>query len=398
MRIIILNWSEGENDPFTFFSQSWQKSLQGEGHEVHIVPLDVRTILTVSELQQERPIDLAFTWQGLGSDYTPDGFDQTLWELLQIPLVCLHGDHPSYNPRNHQQTSRFVVHIYGEAIFADAANRSIAREWPALYGLYPYLFAYEPPQREFVGDYFVFAKNIQELADIRAEWQARYDAPSAAMLMEVAAAIEAAYFDGNRINHHEIILQYTPAPVREQLRSGHPSPEAVEYHSRFSRELDRVHRNVAAAFVLDALPHVPIHIYGRGWDRFKARGNPMHQFFPAETVAQSEHQYFSNYGILDVASSNDMLHDRTFRAMHLRSGFLISSSWKHHALLHETYADLFFGGDATDLARKVEIVRNDPAAHRARCAAFHSHHQPEPRVTALFLDQIGALLAARGIR
>lgn len=398
MRIIILNWTEGENDPFSFFSRGWQKSLQAEGHDVHVVPLDVRTVLTVAELHQQQPIDLAFCWQGLGSDFVPDGFTQNLWELLRIPLVCLHADHPSYNPRNHQQSSKFLLHLYGEPTFADAANKGIARDWPALFGFYPNIFAYDAPPVEFSGDYFVLAKNIQDVESILDEWRAKCDGPSYALLSKTAEAIAAAYFDGNRVNHHSIIFEHLPAPIRNQILSGNPSDAATDFQFHFSRELDRVHRNVAATFIVDALPHVPLRVYGRGWERYEARGNPLHQYFPAETAERSGFQYQSQYGILDVAPANDLLHDRTFRALHVGAGFLMSSAWKRGGSLPDEFGDLFFGGDAAELARKVDMVMADPAAHRRRCAAFGAWLQPNSRSTALFLDEVERHIAMRGLR
>jgi hypothetical protein len=398
MHIIILNWTEGENDPFTFFSTMWQRCLEAEGHDVRIVPLDVRTILTIAELHTEHAIDLAFCWQGLGSALVPDGFTQTLWELLRIPLVCLHGDHPSYNPANHQQSSAFLLHLYGEPIFADAANSGIPREWPALFGILPNIFGDDDPFSEFTGDYFVLAKNIQDLESIRDEWKVRCDQRSYTLLCETASAIAAAYFDGNRVNHHEVIVAHLPVDIRNQIRSGTPSMEAVDFHFRFSREVDRIHRNVAATFIVDTLADVPLRIYGRGWDRFKARGNPRHEFRPAQTVQQSGDQYRSQFGILDVASSNDLLHDRTFRALHHGAGFLISSAWQRGTPIHEEFSDLFFGGVADELIRKVDLVQRNPAAHRLRCAAFAAQIRSAPRATAAFLMEIESQLALRSIR
>lgn len=398
MRVVILNWLGGENDPFSFFSRLWQHRLQSEGHEAHIVSVDGVTVPTIVALHNQAPIDMAFCWQGIGSAFVPGGFTQTIWELLRIPLICLHADHPSYNPANHQQSSPFLLHIYAEESFATAANQTIPRDWPALHGLYPNLFVRDPSPREFSGDHFVLSKNIRELADMRSAWKARFDAPTYALLADIAAAIEAAYVDGNVVNHHQVIVDHLPPAVRENLESGTPLPAVVEFLATISRELDAVHRNVAATFILDALPETPIHIYGRGWDRYVARENGAHRFFPAQSLAESEHHYQSQFGILDVAPSNDMLHDRTLRALQCGAGFLLSSSWYRRTPGSMKYADLFFGGNAEELSRKVAIVQADPVAHRARCAAFGARLETGMPTPAAFLEDVERHLVARSLR
>lgn len=398
MRIAILNWSGGENDPFTYFSREWQQRLASLGHDVHVIPLDVQTILAVAEMHQDAPIDLAFCWQGVGSTLVPDGFTQTLWELLRIPLVCLHADHPCYNPLNHQQSSAFILHLYGPASFANAANRLMQREWPAIAGIYPTLFELASETAPFDGEWFVLAKNIQDPESIRHEWRARCDAPTAALLNGIADAIDQAYRDGNVINHHDVIFAFAPAPLRARILSTDPDPEASDIMWRLTRELDRVHRNVAATFILDALPEVPIRIYGRGWERFQARGNPNHEFFAADTAKRSGYQYQSAYGILDVAASNDMLHDRTSRALQAGAGFLLSSSFHRGTPLEAPFGDLFFGGDPVELVRKVDVVRRDPAAHRARCAAFGAALMELSLPTHVFLEHIEQHIQLRALR
>ncbi|MCO4099384.1 hypothetical protein [Gemmatimonas sp.] len=398
MRIVILNWSEGENDPFTYFSREWQQRLAVLGHDVQVVPLDVRTILTIAEMHQDAPIDLAFCWQGLGSAIVPDGCTQTLWELLRIPLVCLHADHPCYNPLNHQQSSAFILHLYGPAAFANAANRLMPREWPAIAGIYPTLFAAATEPVPFHGEYFVLAKNIRDPRDIRREWQRRCDAPTATLLGGIADAIERAYRDGNVVNHHDVILAHVPAPLRVRLQGDAHDPDAADIMWRLTRELDQVHRNVAATFILEALPDVPIRIFGRGWERYKALRNPRHEFFPADTADRSAYQYQSAYGILDVAASNDMLHDRTSRALQTGGGFLLSSSFHRGTPFDPAFADLFFGGDPLELARKVDTVRQDPVAHRARCAAFGVALANLSLPTHLFLEHLANHVEQRALR
>lgn len=370
MRIIILNWSEGENDPFSYFNQQFRQQLVDLGHEVHIVPLNALLGSTLQLIQAAAPVDLVFTWQGLGSMIGDASSGQTLWEQLGIPLVCLHGDHPCYNPANHQQTSLHVMHLYTVSAFARDANRLIARKWPALFEEIPSFFVAPEALPEFQGDFFVLPKNLTDTVETRRRWKQICDAPTYRMLCAGADAIEQAYRNGNDRDHHEVILDALAAPIPKTVRSGRANGKVADLVFQLGRELDQVHRNLAAEFVLESLPDVPIRVYGRGWDRFASRGNPQHTFHPFDHVAQGDWQYRSTYGIIDIAPHRSSLHDRTLRAMRHGAGFLTSSSWRRDEPIHREFAGLFFAGDANALAAKADAVRNDPDAHRARVQMF----------------------------
>lgn len=396
MRIIILNWSGGENDPFTYYSLQLQRKLQVLGHEVYIVPFAGPVGQSLYELHTQVGIDMAVSWQGIGSTIAPTGRSETLWELLRIPLLCLHGDHPCYNPANHQQGSPYVQHVYPSASFANAANRLIPRQWPALPEEIPIWFTAPDDPLHFDGDYFVFPKNFQHIDHIREEWKTRANASTLAVLERMAKTIESVYLAGNVVNHHEVILDELPRELAQRVRAGDVDEALRTLVFTVSRELDRVHRNIAAAFVLDVLVDTPIRIYGRGWEHYAAKGNPLHEFHPARTLADARHQFSSSYGILDVAPSNDTLHDRSFRAMMFGAGLLISSAWRRNEAIHQDHADLFFNGDPDELRAKVAAVRADPQLHRERASAFGRAFETEFTLHR-FLERVVGEFRARGI-
>jgi hypothetical protein len=394
MRVVILNWSGGENDPFTFFSEQLALRLNALGHQTLIMPLSPTTGQALAEMHVRVGVDLAVTWQGIGSAMAPEGQRETIWEALRIPLLCLHGDHPCYNPANHQQGSPYLLHIYPSASFANAANRLIPRQWPGVVVETPNWFARLDEPLQFEGDYFVFPKNIQHLDSIREDWKTRVDPSVRDLLMRMATQIEAAYRAGNLVNHHEVILDELPHDLAKVVRAGQANREISDVVFTLSGELDRVHRNVAAAFVLDTLTDTPIRIYGRGWERHQAKQNPLHEFYPASKLEDSRFQFSSAYGILDVAPSNDTLHDRTLRAVTFGAGLLISSGWRREEPIHREHAGLFFNGNPDELRARVAAVRDDPAAHRERVREFgnalesaFSFDQFFDRVLSLFRDR-----------
>jgi hypothetical protein len=173
------------------------------------------------------------------------------------------------------------------------------------------------------------------------------------------------------------------------------NPLVAELVFRYMRELDRVHRNVAAAFVLETLPDTPIHVIGRGWKRFREQRNPRHQFFAFEQVAHGAAQFGSNFGIFDIAPSCEALHDRCSRAMRSGTGFLISSSWKAGSAVHEDFQDLFFDGTPGRLESRVAAVRSDPDRHRSRVRAFSAMYDALIPFGA-FLTAVVAEMRRRG--
>jgi len=395
MRIAIVNWSGGANDPFSYFSRQLQRQLEALGHEPHILALDATLPTTLLALHRAAPVHLAFTWQGLGSALRPDGYAHTLWALLGIPLVCLHGDHPCYNPANHQQSSPHLFHLYTCPSFARDANRLIRREWPAFSEGIVNFVADQPPPAAYAGDHFVFPKNLEHPEALRARWREQEAAPDYEALCVLADAITEQVVRGGPVDHHELMLELLPAPIPALVRAGEATPDLAALVFRLGRELDRVYRNVLAAHVVDALPHVPIRVNGSGWERHAARGNPNHQFRPHGVVADGTAQFHSAYGILDVAQASDTLHDRMLRAMRHGAGFLAGTSWRAGEPIHDGFAELFFDGSAEALATKAERVMADPEAHRARAAMFTQVFDAVFPFSA-FIERVRGRVAARG--
>lgn len=370
MRIAIISWSGGTNDPFTYFSDCLRRQIEALGHAVHLVPFDEAMGHALHALHSTAPIHLAFTWMGLGSSLCPAGMTKTLWELLDIPLVCIHGDHPCYAPPNHQRTSRHAIHLYPCRSFAEAADRLIGGDWPALVEPLPNFFTPPEAAGTFTGDFFVFPKNLQHIEDLRASWRQRFNGPFLALLLDAAEAIGKAFHQGRLFDHHEVLLDAFPAEIGAAVR-GHRSDHALrQILVALGAELDRVYRNTAAAFVLDTLPDVPIRVFGSGWERHAARGNPRHEFCPGQPLSDGRAQFDSAFGIIDVAPIFDLIHDRTFRAMRHGAGLLSCSGWRVGEPIREEFNALFFSGDAVGLqARVAEVLRN-PSAHRQRVADF----------------------------
>lgn len=375
MSIVIINWRGGENDPFTYFSACMKQALERTGRPTRIVSLDNSTLRELAEINK-KGIDFVILWQGLGlqlgaTDINP----ATVWDALKVPVLCCHGDHPCHMPAHHKAMSPWVQHIYGMASFAMFANTYIARENGATFFPGPVWFS-DGVKGQFEGDFFVFPKNIDDLDSTLSAWRESSQQLVASFLLGAADAIISEFRNGNRTNHHDIIDAMLDAEVMTALCEELKSTElAVRLHMHML--LDKIYRNAAAEHVLNDLQDVPLKIYGRGWERFQRKQNRHHEFLSFDSMSDNAFQFASRYGILDVAPSNDSLHDRTARAMANRSGFLIGTDWQYETFLGGDYSDLFFDGSAGALRTRAERVMQSPETHRARCCDFARQYQQQ---------------------
>jgi hypothetical protein len=395
MSIVIINWRGGENDPFTYFSECMKQAMERMGRPTHIVDLDNSTMHKLAEID-EKGIDFVFSWQGIGSQIgATDTNPTTIWDQLKLPVLCYHGDHACHMPSHHKAMSPWVRHIYSTGSFAMFANMHVPRRTHAT-SFQPPVWFTDGVKDRFEGDFFVFPKNLDDLDSTLNKWRGASEQLVASFLLEAADMIISEFRNGNRTNHHDIIgamlNEEMMAALCEELNN---SEMAVRFH--IHSLLDKIHRNAVAEHVVNDLKDVPLKIYGRGWDRFKLRQNPNHEFLPFDAMSDNAFQFASRYGIIDAAPINDTLHDRTLRAMGNRSGFLIGSNWSYETFLGGNYGDLFFDGAPGGLRARAERVMQSPEAHRAQCRDFARHYQGQFSLFSFvkYLEEMSDMVRAR---
>lgn len=392
MTIAIINWPHGENDPFTFFSLSLQAALRDVGRDSVILRYDNALAKDVRRQHNRTPIDFAFSWQGIGSTSAFKGSPRTVWEELGIPLVCYHGDHPSYKPEHHRETSEFIHHVYSTESFCRYANATIPRTRPSRYLQIPQTFPVADPLPELSGDVFVFPKNRASTTQYLGQLATGALAASLPFLADCAQRIADAYDAGSRDDHHDLVDSLLPADFVAAVRGGQLNEAQASAYHFFHAALDPFYRNHIAERVVEELHDVPLVIYGRGWEDVAARGNPHHEFRTYNTLVDGAYQFRSRYGIIDVAACTDQLHDRTGRAMAQRGGFIAASHWPWQSHLSGDYAGLFASGAPGDLRARVQAVLDDPLAHRARSIAFTDEFTRRFPM-AQFVDTIEQMIA-----
>jgi hypothetical protein len=357
MKVVILNWKSGENDPFTVINATIRRHFAACGKNVEIVEISEPGWVSQVEALAPAGVELAYTWQGLGSHAPIGEQGESLWDLLRIPLICVHGDHPSHMPLNHQLDARYCHHLYTNADFARYSNRHFRRVRGASVIDLPRLHD-EPNLGARSGDYFVVAKNIYDPVETERLWLQRFERPVVDAYLKAAEHLKSMIGKQAYVEIHDVLDELTAEPGFECLSPRVNIPAYHQYHS----QLDLYLRSYKTVLAVSSLNQFPLRIFGRGWDRIARSAPPNHMFEPGRNMADSQELFYTRFGLIDVSPSRG-LHDRTRRAMANGTSFLSSAN------LEETFADigrfksLFFDFRPGDLAEKCSAVLGDPDAH-----------------------------------
>jgi hypothetical protein len=355
LKVIILNWKSGENDPFTVINNTIRHHFHACGKNVEVIELTDGD--WPDQLAGLAPVEFAFTWQGLGSSVRVRDSNENLWNHLKIPLICLHGDHPSHMPLNHELESHYCFHLYTNADSARYSNRHFRRLRGASVIDIPQLHR-EPPLGQRAGDYFVLAKNINDLVDTEKSWRERMPKQVFDAFMVAAETLKARITRESYVELHDVLDDLI---VQQNLEWLMPEANLVGYHDYHS-QLDHYLRSHKTVATVAALREFPLRIYGRGWERVARNAPAIHVFERGRDMANSQHLYYSRYGLVDISPSK-ALHDRTRRAMVNQGAFLSSAN------LEDTFSDvaqydrLFFSFKAHELGDKCAAVVRAPEDH-----------------------------------
>jgi len=364
VKVVILNWKSGENDPFTVINTTIRQHLQACGKNVEVIEITEGDWPgRVAELVPAG-IEFAFTWQGLGSNTMVAERRENFWDHFKIPLICVHGDHPSHMPVNHQLESRYCFHLYTNADFARYSNRHFRRTRSASVIDLPQLHR-EPRLKQRGGDYFVVAKNINDPQETERSWEQRLPKPVFDVFMMAAETLKSKITREPHVEIHDVLDELIVEHNIEWLK---PAVDTVGYHDYHS-QLDHYVRSHKMVTAVAALRDFPVRIYGRGWGRIAKSAAASHVFEPGRNMADSQDLYYTRFGLVDVSPSK-ALHDRTRRAMANGGAFLSSAN------LEDSFADmgrfdpLFFSFSPHDLPEKCAATLRDPEAHLALAQEF----------------------------
>ena len=369
MKVVILNWSEGENDPFSVFNNTLKKYVKEAGKNPVIMDINEPNLYEkLIEIKKMEGIEFVITWQGIGSSQTLEN-GEYFWKTFKVPLICLHGDHPSHCPRNHVHESNYCIHMYLDSEFACYSNNHFRRLFGAHCINMPVVYLEDSP-REVLGDYFVFPKNITRPAIMEQSWKLNLDEKLYHFCMDVAGILKEKIHQQSYLDFHSLIDRLIIEFNFLELLEGTYSQFYHYVHS----QLDFYVRNYRSVTLVKELSDVPIKIFGRGWDEIKEKGSKNHQFFNGLQSRDSGQLFYSKYGLLDISPSR-CLHDRTLRAIANKTSFLCSANMDHVIPDAASFQDIFFTFQPEDIIKKCEKVMKDPFKHLQLCQAFGKTYQ-----------------------
>jgi len=365
MKAVILNWNGGENDPFTVISATLREHLRACGKNVEVLEISTPDWpARLAGLASTGGVEFAFTWQGLGSTIMVGEPRRNLWDVLKIPLICVHGDHPSHMPLNHRLESKYCFHLYTNAEFARYSNRYFRHVRSASVIDIPQLHREAPLVRRS-GDYFVVAKNIEDPVSTEKRWQQQLDKPVFDAYMTAAETLKSRLRGETYVEIHDVLDDLIARDELEWL--GFEANEAG-YH-QFHSQLDHYMRSYKTVAAVTAVREFPVRIYGRGWDRIAQNAPATHVFAAGRNMVDSQDLYYTRFGLIDVSPSKG-LHDRTRRAMVNGQGFLSSANLEDSFANIGRFDPLFFNFGKDDLRDKCATVTADPERHLATAQQF----------------------------
>jgi hypothetical protein len=375
MNIVLLNWKDGENDPFSYINSELKLSLEDHGCNVDIVSTEGELAQNIFLLDYQKGIDAVIAHQGIGSNTRLASNGKLIWDELKICLICLHSDHPSHAPQNHTADSKYIFHTYcnkGTELFS---NNMKFRSNPATHLPLPSFYLKRDNLMPRKGDYFVFPKNIDPIHSIFDNWKTTLPDIFYKSLRSISEEIIDNYKLGNPISHQDLITNSISICDIESIRKTSVNLNDSKVWHYIYQQTDKIYRNAASQLVLEELSDIPLLINGRGWDYFSLNSSKYHKFSNIDLVKDGDTQFYTQYGIIDVVPHRYSLHDRTLRAIAHRGGFLSNSEIDFNSSFGRSFPDLFYTGTKGNLRTKAELVMNNPEHHLETCQEFGSLHE-----------------------
>ena len=311
MFVVLLNWKSGDNDPFTIFNKALAKYLDECGKISKIIEMTDKSWPSQIVNLKFDGIDFVFGWQGLGTGINVGVKKQNFWDVVKVPLITYHGDHPCHMPLHHTLDSRYCAHIYSNREFCLYANRHFRKQSRTISILCPPM-SIDTPLGPREGDFFVFAKNITPTYETESRWKIEKTERLYKFYMTVAETLKLTTNKERHVDFHEILDELVVSHGYEEISVGH-DPGA--YH-RFHSEIDLYIRNYKSECVLSELGDIPLRIFGRGWDCHAKLCNNKHQFFPGKNIFKKKIQVCRSF-MPDAAQSLPVSHVFLFKPAHV---------------------------------------------------------------------------------
>ncbi len=393
MKVVIINWSKGENDPFSIYSGHLKNALIEHGKIVEVIDC-ARSGWTERMMQlHEQGVEFVLTFQGIvsGAKVRKESKEHFFWDLLKVPLIALHGDHPCHAPMNHMLERSYCLHQYNNPDFARYSNQHFRKQFGAKFFTWPIIYREEKLDTA-LQNCFVIVKNITDPSVFELAWrtQEKRGNEFSNYCLAATESLRSKIKTSSYIDIHkeidDLIEQESWCLLRpeENLRAYH------HFHSKLAFYMEGF-KSIAT---LEEVRDFPVKIFGRGWDVAKKESSPKHEFCEPKNMADSQSLFYSSYGLIDIAPSK-CITDRARRAMANKQPFISNASMQGQLRDFEEFENLFYDVRPGQLHAVCDRIVSDVASHKEASlnfARFYDRKFSE----SYFVDQL--TLQARMLR
>lgn len=258
----------------------------------------------LSLLLKSGELAFAFAFAGVGSQLQTKG-GENIWSSHKVPFASLWYDHPSYNYRQHDVASPYVLNVYHMRDHYEVKQRYFSKSSPSIilpFMQEPHRWADEKPWRKR-RNAILYAKTAYDPQTFLSRWD-QYPPVLRAILHEMS---DVAVTDRNC----DLTSLAEKAFAAHGIVSG-----GMDDLMGVVQETDRYVRAWRSDRLARALLPFPAHIIGRGWDYLPKEGAQA-TFGEAVDFTKYHDHMFLEYKI--HANSNplwrDGLHERVTMAL-----------------------------------------------------------------------------------
>ena len=393
MKVVIINWSKGENDPFTIYSGHLKNALIEHGKVVEVIDCG-QSGWTRQMLQlHQQGVEFVITFQGIvsGVKVIKDSNEIFFWDLLRVPLIALHGDHPCHEPMNHMLERNYCLHQYSNPDFARYSDQHFRKKFGAKFFTWPIIYR-EDRLDTAVQNCFVIVKNIKDPSEFELDWRTQ-EKQGNEFSKYCLAASELLRSKIRKMSYLDIHKEID-ALIEQEGWSLLSLEENVRAYHQFHSKLDYYFEGYKSIVALEEVRDFPVKIYGRGWDIARKAASPSHEFCQPKKMADSQSIFYTSYGLIDIAPSR-CITDRARRAMANKQPFISNASIQGQLGDFDDFENLFFDIRPGQLHGLCDRIVSNVEGHKETSlhfARFYDRKYPD----MYFIDQL--TLQARMLR
>jgi hypothetical protein len=313
MSAVVLVSGSSMADAVGGIGRSYRSAFTDLGFDfIYINLLDKeRSVVQLNELIHT-DIALVFSFMAMGTDIkaeTKNGKECDMWEALRVPYISLYADSPSY------YFDRHVLKPGNVALYGFPEQYALRKRLPHINGP---IATYSPVaidavrreeidfRRKSEGT-LIFLKNGNDPKKLKSHWAASLSPKINAILMELAAELEARINDRATTQIDDLVTSY----FADHNVDVEP---LVRMRLFLIAQLDDYLRRLKSVLVAEALMDFPVLLHGNNWEHMDFSGKRL-RYVPGGHFETSRTLIHECLGMIDMSPNTGLApHDRALRS------------------------------------------------------------------------------------